>query len=92
MGFPDGASHKEPPCQCRRHKRCGFSLWVGKIPCRRAWRLTPVFVPGKLHGQRSLLAAVHWVAQVALVVKKPLVNAGDPGLTPVFGRFLWRRK
>ena len=38
------------------------------------------------------MAAVHGVAQVALVVKKPPVNAGDPGLTPVFGRFLWRRK
>ena len=36
MGFPDGASGKEPACQCRSHKRCGLSLWVGKIPWRRA--------------------------------------------------------
>ena len=67
-------------------------LWVGKIPWRKAWRLTPVFLPGKLHGQRSLLATVHWVAQVALVVKNPLVNTGDAVLIPVWGRFLWRRK
>ena len=28
--------------------------WVGKIPWRRAWQLTPVFLPGESHGQRSL--------------------------------------
>ena len=32
MGFPGGASGKESPCQCRRHKRRGFDPWVGKIP------------------------------------------------------------
>jgi len=36
MGFPGVASGKEPTCHCRRHKRCGFDPWVGKIPCRRA--------------------------------------------------------
>ena len=45
---------KEPACQCRRHKRCGFDLWVGKIPWRRAWQPTAVFLPGESHGQRSL--------------------------------------
>ena len=30
--FPGGTSGKEPACQCRRHKRHGFSLWLGKIP------------------------------------------------------------
>ena len=32
MGFLDGASGKEPDCQCRRHKKCGFDPWVEKIP------------------------------------------------------------
>ena len=32
MGFPGGASGKEPTCQCRRCKRRGFDSWVGKIP------------------------------------------------------------
>ena len=32
MGFPDGASGKEPTCQCKRHKRRRFDPWVGKIP------------------------------------------------------------
>ena len=31
-GFPGGACGKEPACQRRRHKRCGFNPWVGKIP------------------------------------------------------------
>ena len=42
-GFPGGTSGKDPACQCRRHKRCGFDPWVGKIPWRRAWQHTPVF-------------------------------------------------
>ena len=40
--------------QCRRHQRYGFNSWVGKIPWRRAWQHTPVFLPGESHGQRSL--------------------------------------
>ena len=45
---------KKPTCQFRRHKRHGFDPWVGKIPWRRAQQLTPVFLPGDSHGQRSL--------------------------------------
>ena len=51
---PDGTSGKEPTCQCRRSDRCGFDPWVGKIPWRRTWPPTPVFLPGESHGQRSL--------------------------------------
>ena len=32
MGFPGGASGKEPACQCRRCKRYQFNPWVRKIP------------------------------------------------------------
>ena len=31
-GFPGGTIGKELVCQCRRHKRCKFNPWVGKIP------------------------------------------------------------
>ena len=34
--------------------------WVGKIPWRRAWRPTPVFLPGESHGQRSLVGYSPW--------------------------------
>ena len=37
--------------QCRRN---GFDPWVGKIPWRREQQPTPVFFPGKSHGQRRL--------------------------------------
>jgi len=49
-----GASGKEPTCQCRRHKNCGFDPWVGKISWRRAQQPTSVFLLGESHGQRSL--------------------------------------
>ena len=32
-----------------------FSPWVGKMPWRREWQPTPVFLPGESHGQRSLV-------------------------------------
>ena len=55
MGFPGGTSGKELACQCRRPKRHEFDPWVRKIPWRRKWQLTPVFLPGESHGQRSLV-------------------------------------
>ena len=45
---PRWYSGKEFMCQCRR---CRFNPWVG----RRAWQPTPVFLPGKAHGLRSLV-------------------------------------
>ena len=52
-GFPGGAGGKELACQCRRPKRRRFNPWVRKILWRRKWQFTPVFLPGKSHGQRS---------------------------------------
>ena len=39
--------------QCRRHRKCRFNSWVRKIPWRRAWQPTPVFLPGESHGSKS---------------------------------------
>ena len=49
-----GAVVKNMPAmqQTQRHR---FDPWVGEIPWRRTWQPTPVFLPGKSHGQRSLL-------------------------------------
>ena len=52
VGFPGGTSGKEPACQYRRPKRYRFDPWVGKNPWRKAWQLTPVFLPGESRGQR----------------------------------------
>ena len=38
----------------------GFAPWVGKIPWRRKWQPTPVFLPGESHGQRSLAGYSPW--------------------------------
>ena len=37
-----------------------FDPWVGKISCRRAWLLTPGFLPGEFHGLRSLAGYGPW--------------------------------
>ena len=47
VGFPGGASAKDPACQCRRHKRREFDPWVGKVPWRKAGQSTAVLLPGE---------------------------------------------
>ena len=49
-GLPWWFNGKESTCQCRR---CRFHPWARKIPRRRKWQPTPVFLSGKYHGQRS---------------------------------------
>jgi len=44
-------------------QRPGFDPWVGKILCRRKWQPPPVFLPGKFHGQQSLVDIVHAVSK-----------------------------
>ena len=51
---------EESSCQNRRSKRLGFNPWVSKIPRRRKWQSTPVFLPGESHGQRSLGVYSPW--------------------------------
>ena len=58
-GFP-GASGKDPTRQCRRHERRRFCPRVATTPWGRAWRPTPVFLPGKSQGQRSLEGYGPW--------------------------------
>ena len=48
VGLPWWLSRKESTSQCRGY---GCDPWVGKIPWRRKWQPTPVFLPGKFHGQ-----------------------------------------
>ena len=52
MSFPGGSDDREFTCQCRR---LWFSPWVKKVPWRRKWQPTPVFLPGRSQGQRSLV-------------------------------------
>ena len=58
--FPRWLSGKQSACQRRKCKRCRFNPWVREIPWRRKWQPTPVFLPGKSHGQRSLVGYSPW--------------------------------
>ena len=49
--LPQGLSGKESACQRRRHE---FDPSARRIPCRRKWQPTPIFLPRESHGQRSL--------------------------------------
>ena len=50
-------SGKESACWC---KRLEFHVWVGKIPWRKKWQFTPVFLPAKSHRQRSSVGYSPW--------------------------------
>ena len=65
----DGKARAGGRGQCRRAsgerwllggRGGGFDPWVRKIPWRRAWQPTLVFLPGESHGQRSLMGYSPW--------------------------------
>ena len=58
--LPRWRSSKEFACQCRRHRRCGFSPWVGNIPWNRKCQSISVFLPGQFHWQRGLAGYSPW--------------------------------
>ena len=45
---------KASACPFRTCRICRFDPWVRKIPWRRKWQPTPVFLPRDSHGQRNL--------------------------------------
>ena len=51
VDFPGGSDGKSI---CLQRGRPGFSTWVGKIPWKRKWQPTPVFLPGESYGWRNL--------------------------------------
>ena len=58
-GFPGGSVVKNLPASLpARRLRC--DPWVRKIPWRGKWQPTPIFLPGKSHGQRSLAGYSPW--------------------------------
>ena len=66
----------------------GFNLWVGKILWRRKWQTTPVFLPGKSHGQRTLAGYSPWgLKRVRGMVRGGRREEGSGWGTHVY---LWR--
>ena len=75
-------SGKESVCQSRSYRVRMFSPWVGKIPWRRKWQHTPVFLPVESHGLRSLAGYGPWdhkdlAATQQLTVALSLASADD---------------
>ena len=56
-GLPRWLGGKESAYQ---YSRCRFDPWMQKIPWKRKWQPTPVCLPGKSHGQRSLAGCHPW--------------------------------
>ena len=59
MGFPSGSVVKNLPANAG-DAGDGLDPWIRKIPWRRKWQPALVFLPGKLHGQRSLAGYNPW--------------------------------
>ena len=68
--FLGGFRAKEPACQPRRRKRLRFNPWGRKISWSRKWQPTPVFLPGKSHGQRNLVGTIHRAAKSQTWLKR----------------------
>ena len=61
IGFPGGSEVKASACNAGDLGSIpGSDPWVGKIPWRRKWQPTPVFLPGEFHGQRNLTGYSLW--------------------------------
>ena len=65
VGFPSGSAIKNLPAMPQIQVQ---SSWVGKIPWRRKWQPTPVFLPGKLHKQRTLEGYSPWDCRVGHIL------------------------
>ena len=53
-GWSGGSAVKNPPANAGCSGD-GFDPWIGKMLWRKKWQPNPVFLPGKVHGQRSLM-------------------------------------
>ena len=80
LKLPWWLSVKESAFQCRRH---GIHSWFRKIPWRREWQLTPVFLPGKSHGQRRLAGHSPWDHKESDMTEWLSTHTNQKGLSPV---------
>ena len=56
--------------QCRRRRRPEFNPWIRKIPWRRKWQPTPVFLSGISHGQKSLVHYSPWTPKESVMAER----------------------
>ena len=70
MGLPQWLTGKESTCNAGGTGVMGSSPWFRKIPWRRKWQPTPVFLPGEFHGQWVWRAIVHRVTKSQTQLKR----------------------
>ena len=89
-GLPWWLSGKESSCQNRIHR---FDPWVRKILWRREWPCTPVFLPGKSHGQRGLAGYSPWgrkeLDKTEWLSSHTGPNWNSKSINPIF---FWKKK
>ena len=76
------ATWQQQQQQCSRLRGYGFDPWVGKIPWRRKWPPTPVFLPRDFHGQRSLAGCSPWGQKESESTERLTLNIGHQNSIP----------
>ena len=59
-GLPQWLNGNESACTAGDVGEAGSVPGLGKMPWRKKWQPTPVFLPGEFHGQRSLMDFSPW--------------------------------
>ena len=82
---------------CLQCKRPRLNPWVRKIPWRTKWLPTPVFLPGKFYGQRSLAGYSPWGCKELDITKYPLppsieIHTAISKSYKVILKFIWNHK
>ena len=91
LGFPGSSDGKEYVCQCRKLL---FDPWVGKIPWRREWLPTPVFLTGEFHEHKSLVGYSPWGCKESYMTERlTLAYLSNPSMftEPCFIGEKWGR-
>ena len=81
IGLPPWLSNKEPACNGEQQEPW-VRVLLGKIPWRRKWQPTPLFLPGKFHGQRNLAGCSPWCGKRvrnALATKQQKISCRGVG-------------
>ena len=74
-GLPVVAQQLRICLQFRSHRTRGVNPWVGKIPWRKLWQPTPLFLLVECHGQKSLVGYIHRVEKSPVQLKQLSMHA-----------------
>ena len=90
--FPTGSAGKEPSCQHRWCKKRKFNPWVGKIPWRKKWQPTPIFLPWRFHEERSLADYSPWGCKKSNLTDCSQTYVNSTGNSAQYSAMIYMRK